>query len=118
MIAVKDLLANVTYSCDFHAVPMGDDERARWWQKVIHSKSSDSGFGHLVDAILENGFDPSWPIGYRPDEGEIYEGHHRIVAAILLGLDEIPYTANGNRWYEGTINAHYDGDDPHPIHLD
>lgn len=93
MTPVRDILANVKGSCDFGPVIdyPGDDmdeRRTNFWIEVITSKASDTGFGHLVESILEHGFDPTAPAGWL--DGRINEGHHRIVAAILLCMDEIP----------------------------
>jgi hypothetical protein len=102
MVKVLDIFRNAVDSCDFGSFPTDPDERAEKWLYIIRSKAKDSGFGRLVDAILENGFDPDSPIGW--NEGSIEEGHHRLVAAILLCLDEIPTTPFGGG--DGRICAH------------
>lgn len=101
-VSVSTILKDCTDSVDFGSVPEDPDANARWWQRVIQSKASDLGFSTLVNAILEFGFDPRSPVGWTGRE--ITEGHHRIVAAILLGLDEIPYTRFGGG--NGAICAH------------
>ena len=101
-IKVADILAKAVGSSDFGTFPNDEDGRARFWLKIIYSKASDSGFGRLVDSMLERGFDVRAPIGW---DGEyINEGHHRLVAAILLCMNEIPVTPYGRD--TGEICAH------------
>lgn len=71
---------------------------------MIQSKASDSGFQRLVDSILNDGWEEGSAIGWR--DGYICEGHHRLAAAILLALDEIPVTDWGEDTW--TIDAHHD----------
>lgn len=72
---------------------------------MINDKANDSGFMRLVDNMLENGWMPGSAIGYR--HGYINEGHHRLVAAILLGLDEVVVT---DGWDDGprVLSAHHE----------
>ncbi len=106
MVPVSEIIANATHSVDFGAAPDDPDHKALWWERIIRSKSSDTGFGALVNAILNNGFDPNSPIGWYGGY-EITEGHHRLVAAILLGLDEIPTTPYGGGGYgDNVLCAH------------
>ena len=109
MTKVSDILKTVRDSVDFGCVDCypGESEdaaRTAFWQEVLHVKANDTGFGALVLAILANVFDPESPIGWDDEEKCITEGHHRLVAAILLGLDEVPTS----RWGGGTgaICAH------------
>jgi hypothetical protein len=98
MTCITEILQTVTVSCDFGEVSdyegeTLDDKRTNFWIDVIRVKSGDSGFGHLIDSILEEGFHGS-AVGW--NECYISEGHHRIVAAILLCLDEIPTLPYGS----------------------
>ena len=96
MVKVLDLIKYAHDSVDFGDVDIDDNNaHTGWWQEIIRVKSADTGFGALVNAILQNGFDPESPVGWDPEDGTITEGHHRIVAAILLCLDEIPYSRYG-----------------------
>lgn len=119
MTPVVEILQNVTGSCDFGEVEgygdKMDDARTEFWLEVIREKSADTGFGHLVESILEHGFTGS-KVGWS-SENRITEGHHRIVAAILLGLDEIPTEEYGTRDKRG-ISAHSNLANPFPIHLE
>lgn len=116
-ITVVELMKQTRDSVDLGEAPDPDlypDDSAEWWEGLIRVKASDTGFGHLVESILENGFDHNSPIGFNPIHGIITEGHHRIVAAILLCLDEIPYSQyGGGDW---SISAHW-SDDEYPINL-
>jgi hypothetical protein len=59
------------------------------------------------------------------DGPTITEGHHRLVAAILLCMDRVPTTPNGraiyrrgiNDWREDMVNAHHSAD-PHSIYIE
>lgn len=122
MTPVIEILKTVRTSCDFDSVNAypGDDEderRTNFWLDVIETKSTDSGFGHLVHSIIDFGFVEGSSIGW--DNGYLNEGHHRIVAAILLGLDEVPTSKWGsNKDVKGEhISGHWN-DDGHPIYLD
>lgn len=123
MVPVVDILRDVEASVDFGFVTdylapgvstydYDDDEldeaRTRFWKSVISSKASDTGFHSLIDAVLEDGWHPASAIGWT--NGRITEGHHRLVLAILLGMDEVPTTT----WGSAAVNdvcAHY-SDDP------
>jgi hypothetical protein len=110
-VPVTEILQNVTYSCDFDYISTyidsygEEDGYLYFWNEVISTKASDSGFGYLVESIIENGFNPKGAIGYDRHTGEINEGHHRLVAAILLCLDEVPVTPYGECWYENGENV-------------
>lgn len=111
MVPVSFILRNAIDSCDFG--PPFDGDVVSWWQAIISDKAGDSGFGHLVDSILKNGWRKDSAIGF---DGEyINEGHHRLVAAILLCLDEVPVSAWG-RSGRDNLCAHYSTDE-HSIHV-
>ncbi len=98
MTPISEILRNVTYSCDFPSIEdypgeTPDEQQTNFWIDVIKTKAGDSGFGHLIDSLLEEGWHGS-AVGWYNDS-EITEGHHRLVAGILLGLDAIPTTALG-----------------------
>lgn len=115
MMRVEEILKTVAGSVDFGEVEdypgdNDDDKRTNFWKHVIQAKASDTGFGHLVLSILANGFTTC--IGWDSDIKEITEGHHRLVAAILLGIDEIPTTWEGTEHFyteAAYICAHGDG---------
>ena len=114
MMKVTDILNGLIESGDFcRGVRVGteyeDDDRTELWMEIIRDKSADSGFGYLVDSILEHGFDKDSTIGYDVDHGYMSNGHHRMVAAILLGLDEVPVSDYGSNIdkYEECLTAHY-----------
>lgn len=121
---VTDILQNVTGSCDYldhDDMESDDDVRTEFWLEMLRTKCNDTGFGHLVESIMRDGFNPEGAITWR--KGYIYEGHHRIAAAILLCLDEIPvadeymelkvYKDRG--WPEKMISAHSHNEDPYPL---
>lgn len=108
MTKITTILRDCTSSCDFGSAPADEDERAAWWLEMIRSKSSDSGFDRLVTSYLDNGWAEGSCIGWRDGE-RLTEGHHRLVMAILLGLDEVP-TAEWGEDYIGShkVRAHHE----------
>ena len=86
-IRVATILRNCEHSYDFQ-----DNID---WERVIENKSSNPHFSRLVDDIIENGIKE--PIMYNVTTKTIGNGHHRFVAAILLGLDTVPTT--GVEWW-------------------
>lgn len=130
MVDVVEILHTVRGSVDFGAVDSGyypgetmDEMRTSFWKQVIQQKASDTGFGYLVDSMLRKGFDLASPIGWNNER--ITEGHHRLVAAILLGLDTVPTTPfGGGTGRNHTLppgrmhfSAHF-CHDAHPVHID
>lgn len=125
MTSIIDILRTVEESCDFGNIhdfqgKNEDEKRTNFWIEVISSKAADTGFGHLVDSIIEEGFHGS-AIGWNADTGYISEGHHRLVAAILLGMDEVPTTLHGTNGahaprgrHSDRFSAHWNLDE-HPI---
>jgi hypothetical protein len=105
---VEEILQTITGSLDMYAfigyegkhteaLPgeslrqvLTDDGRTVFWQGMMEHKCSDPGFGLLVESIQRDG----WlaPIGWDPELCYLSNGHHRMAAAILLGLDAIPTT--------------------------
>lgn len=128
-VSVLWLLQNVNNSCDYGSLETDEE-----WLYMIHDKSSDTGMGHLVHSILDRGFLPAGSIGlsYYPsgtnywtgkDEVRINEGHHRLVAAILLGLDTVYVSKWGGSHYRDKtlpqLSAHRAGErEDHPIHIE
>lgn len=103
MVPITEILQTVCGSCDIGDIDefdgeTDDDRRTEFWKEVIRVKAADAGFGYLVLSILANGFLPGSFVGM-VDYGEgrrITQGHHRLVAAILLGMDEVPVTKYGS----------------------
>lgn len=89
IVSVTELLRTLESSSDiwsFDGTPEG-------WMTLINEKAADSGFGRLIDSILEDGWAPGSSIGIR--NNYVFQGHHRLVAAILLGLDEVEVSDHG-----------------------
>jgi len=110
-VPVEWLMKNATASCDY------DDFELDY---MVRDKSSDTGFGHLVESILKHGFLDRGAIGFRHygDEGYISEGHHRFAAAILLCLDKVPIAYHGKDWRENgskVLTAHSNNEQPYGI---
>lgn len=84
---IADILHIVTESADF-----GEFEgSSSMWAYIFASKGGDAWTPALIERILEEGFTDPICI-YRTETGGwgLGNGHHRLVAAVLLGLDEIP----------------------------
>lgn len=116
MVPVTTILNDTTGSVDFGFVSDFGSSEA-FWREIIINKSSDTGFGHLVESIMEDGWSEDSAIGW--DGDYITEGHHRLVAAILLGMDEVPVSLYGTSQWRGNgyICAHSNLADPYPIEL-
>lgn len=114
------ILKNLVYSVDF------DDMRhPNAIACMVEEKASDEGFGNLVESIMENGHLEGGPIGLEWDDhyGGIYinEGHHRLVAAILLCLDEVwasPYSRDTLVNGRDISGFFADNGDRNPIYVD
>lgn len=84
MVPVEWLMKNLTDSVD--RVDICDD-----LFDLFREKATDSGFGYLIESIIDNGFTtPICVQNYYPGRFTQGNGHHRLAAAILLCLDEIP----------------------------
>lgn len=61
--------------------------------EIMGAKARDGQFDALVDSIREHGFQT--PILMCTS---VMNGHHRIAAAVALGITEIPYTNSGEEY--------------------
>lgn len=93
MVSVEWILKNAESSVDAVTFPDGSVD----YLKMARRKGSDSQFPALVSTIMERGF--RVPIvlclDYETSDGVFKNvvhgnGHHRMIAALLLALDEIP----------------------------
>jgi hypothetical protein len=88
MVSVEWIMQNSQSSVD----GFSDFEGGVDYEFMLRSKTTDSNFGHIIGTIINRGF--RVPIVMCPDRrgGGLTHGngHHRMCAAILLGLDEIP----------------------------
>lgn len=81
-----------------YSVDCGDLDNPRAWARLLRSKASDVGMPLLIDLISEVGIiDPIEILMHgwahhsdSPRVPTLGNGHHRLVAAILLGMDTIP----------------------------
>lgn len=94
MIRLGDYLKLLTASADLSHSPVNDLIRDIVWDKV-----GDWKMGAIIDSIIDNGFTSPIELqiindGIDADPNEnVYSqgnGHHRLVAAILLDIDVIP----------------------------
>ena len=112
MVPLGFILRNAESSCDFGDVDQYADE-THFWTYLVENKARDTGFGHLVEAILEEGWQQGSAIGF--DGDCITEGHHRLAAAILLCIEEVPISPWGKSGRDN-LCAHWN-DDAYGIHL-
>lgn len=86
MMPVVEYMQRLEASLDIDYVQEG------WlFSAIIMEKVLDGNMGAIIESILKYGFNV--PIGIAVlDSGGIMQmnGHHRIVASILLGLDKVP----------------------------
>lgn len=114
-VPVEWLMRNAYHSCDF-----GEDFTIA---EMVKDKARDTGFGHLVESIMKNGFLEDGPIGFDATDNYITEGHHRFTAAILLCLSEVPVSMWGSNImsktdpYSTLVCAHENEDDEYPIEV-
>jgi len=85
MWPISKILAEVKESCDVGYLDTPGD-----WFHMMSRKASDPNFGRLLQAIPDQGFLDPIGIYWSYDHWTLGNGHHRLTAAILLGLDEIP----------------------------
>lgn len=114
-VSLEWALKNLTGSVDGF-----DDDEGVDWSGMLANKGRDGQFASLVLSMLaigftvpvcfwNNGYDAGWSMG---------NGHHRMAAAILLGLDEVfvYWSENGDymhthRTDNGDHYAHVDNDE-------
>ena len=89
-VPVAEILRNLVSSCDLGDADeySYDGDNTELLRVIISHKASDTGFMHLVESIMEHGFNEEGAIGW--NGSELQNGHHRFVAAVLLCLDSVP----------------------------
>lgn len=100
-VKVTDILQNTTDTLDWFLVSEPSE-----WLRMIREKSMDSQFATIIRLIETEGFTD--PIGIVKNDGAWYlgNGHHRLAAAILMGLDKVlvefgmEWPRNGDRYHE------------------
>jgi hypothetical protein len=87
MWPIEKILKTITQSADFPEF----DGTPSMWAYLIASKCGDAYTPVLAQKILDEGFTDPICI-YRGHLGglAIGNGHHRLVCAIILGIDEVP----------------------------
>jgi hypothetical protein len=85
MVPLEWLLNNLFYSADgfYHSDGV-------WWESLMEEKAGDCHFGMLVNAIVTEGFRVPICVYKSCGTWGLGNGHHRMTAAILLALNEIP----------------------------
>lgn len=94
LLTIPEVLRMANGSVDFPGMRGGID-----WGQLFAGKVAHSHFDALVDEIMENGFGMPIVLCDRQD-GRGYvigNGHHRLCAAILLGLWRIPVMVSEGR---------------------
>ena len=82
-VPISDLIKTLSGSCDY-----GDE--GPWLMGIFNMKLADNEMGWLIDSVLENGLvTPLNVIRKWDGEFEMGNGHHRLVAALLCGIEEI-----------------------------
>ena len=82
-VPISDLIKILSGSCDY-----GWGES--WLIGIFNMKLADREMGWLIDSVLENGM--VTPLNVLLKEGGRFEmgnGHHRLVAALLCGIEHI-----------------------------
>jgi len=83
MVSMERLFANVVRFTDGY----GDD-----WQEMVYEKSFDPSFWQLCDMIPVEGMRHPIGICINAVTGKwaVHNGHHRLAAAVMLVLPEVP----------------------------
>ena len=82
-VPISDLVKTLSGSCDY-----GYGES--WLIGIFNMKLGDNEMGWLIDSVLENGMvTPLNVIRKRNGDFEMGNGHHRLVAALLCGIEHI-----------------------------
>lgn len=105
MVSVEWIMQNTTNSIDGFDDYTEDHTSTVNYQWMVKNKATDGCFGDLVGTILERGFRvPIVLVSNYYAQGDLMHGngHHRMAAAILLALDEIPVY-----WNDASINRGY-----------
>lgn len=105
---VAEILRDIRSSCDFGDATDWDvdGDNTALIKEIISVKAADAGFMFLVDSILKYGFQEEGAIGW--DGVRLGNGHHRFVAAVLLGFDKMPTTTGwGYEWDDSPYEAGY-----------
>lgn len=96
-VSIETLLKHLTYSGDFGDLSGYLYDSVEFWGTMIESKALDRNFEEIVESLQTFGWGAPLNMEFY-DEGEdegpefhIHDGHHRLVAAILLCMDEVPY---------------------------
>lgn len=107
MVSVEWIMQNLYHSVDGFTEDAGGVDFA----EMIHEKACDRGFGDLCYTIATKGFRVPIVIDKTWEENGLTQGngHHRLSAAILMVLDEIPVY-----WSEGDYmsSRHSDTEEP------
>jgi ParB-like nuclease family protein len=94
MVSVAELLKKITSTAD--GFFPGDDGSE--WFRMMEYKGGEVQTPAIIRAIERYGFtDPICITAQSDNNWELGNGHHRLVIAILLGLDEIP--VDFSEWY-------------------
>lgn len=92
---ITEILQNCTWSMDFKEDPnwaqmISEKSGAYSGIDSLHPDDFDPNFITLLESIMEFGI--RHPVMWSASEKTYRNGHHRLTAAILLGLDEVPTT--------------------------
>lgn len=114
MMSVGEILRRANSSGDLGSINNAED-----WFGILAGKVSHDHFDWLCDKIDDEGFTIPIVIGTHEDyDGEIAytigNGHHRLCAAILLGIDSIPVilTSSGFVWNDDSHDGNMDPGTP------
>lgn len=114
VVACEDKDGDEWAECDWEDVP--HEER---WETLLSMKRADENYEDILEEISENGF--SKPLTAYKRDGVLIlcDGHHRLAAAIDLGLETVPVHVfntvtiadDSGEWYRGYAEYNmYDGE--------
>ena len=108
MVPITTILRNATSSVDFNDFSGKPED----WLEMMIYKAEDESFGQLLQIIPEKGFTDPITITEYESGWELGNGHHRLTAAIMLGLDEIPVVFDYGHYRTDWSYVDYDPDLP------
>jgi len=96
-----DLINTLKGSCD------SGSSNPEWFNDAIFEKLSDNQMGYIIDSLLTYGFVTPLNV-FTENDGRTFimgNGHHRLIAALFCGFEEIPvYAAQYIDWRRSESN--------------
>ena len=94
-LPIASLVKALAGSCDFN-----EYHPDSWLREAFYYKMEDKEIGYLIDSILDDGLTLPLNILRREHGFVMGNGHHRLVAALLCGVERLDVVVTDNvDWY-------------------